>query len=139
MSPEDGTTAAGATLQISDEMVRLYKEQFGRGPTRARAYWAGPDTVTVILEDTLTPAERNLVKMGEHQRLRDTRTFFQYATVAEFCEPVERLTGRRVRAFLSAIDTEADGMCVETFVLHPAGSQAPSRTATAEVQPDRGG
>ena len=128
MSPED-RSATGATLQISDEMVRLYKEQFGRGPTRARTHWAGPDVVTVVLEDTLTPAERNLVKMGEHQRLRDTRMFFQYATVAEFCEPIERLTGRRVKAFLSAIDTEVDGICVETFVLHPAGSDAPSRAA----------
>ena len=27
--------------QISNEMVRLYKEQFGRGPTRARTYWCG--------------------------------------------------------------------------------------------------
>ena len=128
MSTED-RSATGATLQISDEMVRLYKDQFGRGPTRARTHWAGPDVVTVVLEDTLTPAERNLVKMGEHQRLRDTRMFFQYATVAEFCEPIERLTGRRVKAFLSAIDTEVDGMCVETFVLHPVGSDAPSRAA----------
>jgi uncharacterized protein YbcI len=128
VSPED-RSATGATLQISDEMVRLYKDQFGRGPTRARTHWAGPDVVTVVLEDTLTPAERNLVKMGEHQRLRDTRMFFQYATVAEFCEPIERLTGRRVRAFLSAIDTEVDGICVETFVLHPVGSDAPSRAA----------
>ena len=52
------------------------------------------------LSDTLSPAERNLVRMGEHQRLRDTRAFFQYATVSEFCEPVERLTGRRVQVVL---------------------------------------
>jgi uncharacterized protein YbcI len=138
VSTEDGTTAAAATLRISDEIVKLFKEQFGRGPTRARTYWAGPDAVTVILEDTLTPAERNLVKMGEHQRLRDTRAFFQYATVAEFCAPVERVTGRKVRAFLSAIDTEADGMCAETFVLHPAGSDAPSRIAVTDSEPDSG-
>jgi len=43
--------------------------------------------------------------MGEHQRLRETRMFFQYASVSEFIEPVERITGRRVRAFLSSIDT----------------------------------
>ena len=133
MSPQDDS-ATGTTLQISDEMVRLFKDQFGRGPTRARAHWAGPDIVTVVLEDTLTPAERNLVKMGEHQRLRDTRMFFQYATIVEFCEPVERLTGRKVKAFLSAIDTEVDGLCVETFILHPAGSAAPSRAAAASVQ-----
>ncbi len=54
--------------EVSNEMVRLYKDQFGRGPTRARTAWAGNDTLVVRLEDTLTPAERNLVKMGEHQR-----------------------------------------------------------------------
>ena len=110
-------------------MVRLYKEQFGRGPMSARASWAGSH---VILEGTLTAAERNLVRMGEHERLRESRSFFQYASVREFCEPVERLTGRRVRAFVSGIDTAADGLSIETFVLHPAGYDGPSRTARAE-------
>jgi uncharacterized protein YbcI len=114
-------------MQISNEMVRLYKEQFGRGPTKARTNWAGPDTLVTILEDTLTPAERNLVKLGEHQRLRDLRMFFQYATVPQFCEPVERVSGRKVRAFHSSIDTIADGMAVEVFVLHPEGYEGPSR------------
>jgi hypothetical protein len=72
--------------------------------------------------------------MGEHQRLRDTRIFFQYATVRDFCEPVERLTGRTVRAFVSGIDTEADGLSTETFILHPSGTEAPkSRIDFAEV------
>ena len=115
-------------MQISNEMVRLYKEQFGRGPTKARTNWAGPDILVTVLEDTLTPAERNLVKLGEHQRLRDLRTFFQYATVDEFCEPVERLTGRKVKAFHSSIDTHVDGLSVEAFVLHPEGYDGPSRT-----------
>jgi uncharacterized protein YbcI len=117
--------------QISNEMVRIYKEQFGRGPTRARTYWAGSDALTVLLEDTLTPAERNLVAMGEHGRLRDARTFFQYASVRGFCEPIERLTGRKVRAFISGIDTAAEGFSVETFVLHPADTDAPSRIVAA--------
>jgi uncharacterized protein YbcI len=120
-------------MQISNEMVRLYKEQFGRGPTKARTNWAGSDTVVTVLEETLTPAEWNLVRMGEHQRLRDLRMFFQYASVKEFCEPVERLTGRRVKAFHSSIDTEADGMAVEVFVLHPEGYDGPSRAALAEA------
>ncbi len=67
------------------------------------------------------------------QRLRETRLFFQYATVREFCEPVERLTGRRVRSFLSAIDTEADGLATEVFVFHPKGYDGPSRIERAEV------
>ncbi len=115
--------------QISNEMVRIYKEQFGRGAARARRHWCGPDALTVLLEDTLTAAERNLAAMDEHGRLRDTRTFFQYSSAHEFCEPVERLTGRTVRSFISGVDTAVDGLSVETFVLHPAGSDAPSRTA----------
>jgi uncharacterized protein YbcI len=121
------------TLQISNEMVRLYKEQFGRGPTQARTMWSGDDVITVLLEQTLTPAERNLVRMGEHERLRETRLYFQYATVREFCEPVERITGRKVRAFLSGIDTMVDGLSTELFILHPAGSEEPSRI---EIDPN---
>lgn len=122
----------GSVLQeISFELGRLYKEQFGRGPTKVRTNWAGPDMVVCVLEDTLTPAEKNLVRMGEHERLRETRLFFQHASIREFCEPVERLTGRRVRAFTSAIDTVADGLSVETFVLWPEGSDEPSRAEGA--------
>jgi uncharacterized protein YbcI len=117
--------------EISNEIVRVFTSQFGRGPTSARAAWAGPDTLTVLLEDTLTPAERNMVRMGEHERLRETRMFFQYASTRELCEPVERLTGRKVRAFVSGIDTAAEGLSVETFVLHPRGSSAPSRVELA--------
>jgi uncharacterized protein YbcI len=123
----NGTGGGGVLAEISNEMVRLYKDYFGRGPTKARTSWAGADTVVCILEDTLAPAERNLVKMGEHQRLRDTRMFFQYATVREFGEPIERLTGRKVKAFISGVDTEAEGLSVELFVLHPQGSDQPSR------------
>jgi uncharacterized protein YbcI len=132
MTADDQTLTAPSLLaQISNEMVRVYKEMFGRGPTRARTHWCGEDVLTVVLEDTLTPAERNMARMGEHERLRDTRMLFQYAAVNDFCEPVERLTGRRVKAFMSGIDTVVDGTAVETFVLHPLGSDGPSRSELA--------
>ena len=119
-------------MEVSNTMVRLFKDQFGRGPTKARAVWAGEDALVCFLEDTLTPAERNMVKMGEHQRLRDLRMFFQYATVREFCDPVEQITGRTVRSFQSSIDTEVDGLCIETFIFYPKGEEGPSRIRHAE-------
>ena len=124
----DGEARVGVLSAVSNEMVRLYKDQFGRGPTRARTNWAGSDALVCILEDTLTPAERNLARMGEHQRLRDTRMFFQYATLKEFCEPVERITGRTVRSFQSSVDTKVEGLSCELFIFHPEGSDAPSRS-----------
>lgn len=102
--------------EISREMVRLYKELFGRGPTKARTEFAGPDIVLCSLENTFTPAERSLAEMGEHQRLRDTRMYFQAATADRFREIIERLTGRRVRAFISGLDAGAD-VCSEVFYL----------------------
>jgi uncharacterized protein YbcI len=104
--------------ELSREMVRLYKELFGRGPTKARTDFASPDLILCTLEDSLTPAERALVEMGEHQRLRDTRMYFQHATEERFREVVERVTGRQVRAFISGIDTVQD-VAVEVFYLEP--------------------
>jgi hypothetical protein len=78
------------------------------------------DVMTVVLENTLTRPERNLLEMGE--RLLETRMCFQYVAVGELCEPVERLTGRMARAFTSTNDTEVDGSSVETFILHALAS-----------------
>ena len=106
------------TLRVSNAMVRLYKTQFGRGPTKARSAFAGRDTLVSTLEDSLTCAERNLVAMGEHQRLRDTRMLFQYGSERTLCDAVERITGRRVRGFVSGIDAHRD-ISTEVFYLEP--------------------
>ena len=115
--------------QISNAMVGIYKEMFGRGPTKARSDLAGPDVLVCTLEDSLTPAERNMVKAGEHQRLRDLRLYFQYASVKEFTDCIEEATGRRVRAFVSGMDTEQD-VATEVFYLEPVGT--PPRPAGDE-------
>jgi uncharacterized protein YbcI len=120
MQPFESSSAGERSplQEISTAMVQIYKDQFGRGPTKVRTNYAGPDTAVCLLEATLTPAERNLQAMGEHQRLRDIRLLCQYAEESRFTAPVERITGRKVRAFISGIDTNADIAC-EMFVLHP--------------------
>ena len=126
---EHGTLSA-----ISNEMVRIYKDQFGRGPTKTRTQWAGADIILVTLEQTFTPAEQRLRELGEHARLRELRLLFQYAEVVVFCEPIERITGRTVRAFISGIDTYAD-IASEMFVLYPAGQSGSSRIAMTGAAP----
>lgn len=109
--------------EISREMVRLYKEQFGRGPTNARSYFAGPDTLVCTLEDSLLPAERTMVEMGEDQRVRESRMFMQVATSDRFIAAVEELVSRKVRAFASAIDP-APGVVFEVFSFEPEGPRS---------------
>jgi uncharacterized protein YbcI len=121
LSPWDGQhdDARDSILaEISRQMVKIYKEQFGRGPTKARTDFAGPDIVICTLEESLTPAEKRLAELGEHQRLRDTRMYFQYVTEKEFCSVIEQVVGRQVRAFVSGIDTQRD-VSSEVFYLEP--------------------
>ena len=117
--PEEARQSLHA--EISREMVRLYKERFGRGPTKARSAFAGPDCLICTLENSLTPAEINMVALGEHQRLRDVRLFFQHASEGEFIEVIERLTGRTVRGFVSGTDTRRD-ISSEVFYLEPVSA-----------------
>ena len=105
--------------ELSNAMVRLYKEKFGRGPTKARTHYAGSDTIVSSLENTLTPVERTMRELGEQQRVEETRLFFQRATRAEFTTTVEQITGRKVRAFVSGMDT-AEDVATEVFYLEPA-------------------
>jgi len=111
--------STGNHLQaVSNAMVRLHKELFGRGPTTARSYFAGPDTLICTLEDTLLPAERTMVEMGEHQRVRESRMFLQVATHDQFVAAVETLISRKVRAFASAVDP-GPGVVFEIFSFYP--------------------
>jgi uncharacterized protein YbcI len=120
--PQQAQELSGSPmLELSNAFTRLYKELFGRGPTKVRAAFAGPDTVVVTLENTMTQAERNMVELGDQQRLRDVRMFFQHSSEEELKRPVEEILGRRVRAFTSGMDTEAD-IAVEVYILEPEGS-----------------
>jgi uncharacterized protein YbcI len=56
--------------------------------------------------------------MGEYQRLRDVRLFFQHATEDNFRDAVEGITGRKVWAFVSGMDVHQDVAC-EIFYLEP--------------------
>jgi uncharacterized protein YbcI len=121
MSESHATQGANTLAAVSSAVVKLHKEQFGRGPTQARAEFAGRDALLCTLEDALLPAERAMVEMGEDQQVRESRTFMQAATAGLFIQAVEDLLGRKVRAFSSAIDPGA-GVVFEVFAFHSDGS-----------------
>jgi uncharacterized protein YbcI len=116
----DGTREHGsAPLEaVSSAMVRLHKEQFGRGPVNARSNFAGPDVLVSVLQTVLLPAELRLVEMGEQERVRESRVAFQAATQAEFIKAVEQIVQRKVVAFASGVDPDAD-VVFETFYFEP--------------------
>lgn len=100
---------------ISQAIVRIHAEHYGKGATQAKTYvW--DNLVVCVLRDVLTTAERTLVEGGRHETVREVRGTFQATMEETFRATLERLTGRRVEAFLSQIDP-VRGIGVEVFVL----------------------
>ena len=105
-------------VAVSNALVALHKEQFGRGPTKARSNFAGPDTLVCVLEDALLPAELKLVALGQQSSVRENRGAFQAATAADFIGAVEEIVYRKVRAFASAVDPDAN-VVFESYQFEP--------------------
>jgi uncharacterized protein YbcI len=74
--------------------------------------------ITVLLRDTLTKGERQLVSEGHAPMVLHTRGVFQEMMRADLVASVEDLTGRTVAAFMSTNHIDPD-LAVETFVLEP--------------------
>jgi uncharacterized protein YbcI len=111
----DDVALGRARSAISSDMTRLHREYYGRGPTKARTY-IQDDLVAVVLQETFTRAERTLVERGEVDAIQQIRRRFQQQMADEFTAIVEQATGRKVRAFLSETNLEAD-IAVEIFLL----------------------
>ena len=113
----DGRLRGDMLLALSNAIVRLYKEHYGKGPTKARAYHHG-DVITCVLRDCFTRAERTLIETGHDDSVIQGRYRLQTALRRKFVEAVEEITGRRVIGFMSGTQLDPD-MSAEVFVLEP--------------------
>lgn len=107
-------------------IVGVYAERLGRGPTKAHAYITH-DLVVCLLEDTMQHSERALLASGAEETLSELRNRYQGIIRVELCQGIERLTGRRVTAFISGNTLQPD-VCAELFVL--------DRPPDANVEPE---
>jgi uncharacterized protein YbcI len=102
---------------VSQAVVQIHAEHYGKGATQAKTY-AWDNLLVTVLGDVLTTAERTLVAVGRPDTVREVRTTFQFTMKQTFCAAIERLTGRRVQSFMSQVDPD-NGYGVEVFVLEP--------------------
>lgn len=102
---------------ISDGLVALLKEFYGRGPTQAKSYYQD-DLVVCVLRGGYSQVEQTLLDGGRGSAVIEQRMQFQELMRDRFEEVVERATGRKVIGFMSGNQQEPDLMC-EVFVLAP--------------------
>jgi uncharacterized protein YbcI len=105
----------GLRHAISDAFVGLFKEHFGKGPTKCRTFLE-PDLIVVLMGGGCTAAERTLLEAGRWPEVRDSRHAFQEVMADRFREKIQELTGRTVEAFMSTSHGDPD-LTMEVFVL----------------------
>jgi uncharacterized protein YbcI len=102
---------------ISDGMVALLKEYYGRGPTRTKSYYED-DLVVCLLRGGFSRVEETLLDGGRGAAVIQQRVEFQEVMRERFANVVEQATGRRVIGFMSGNQQGPDIMC-EVFILAP--------------------
>src|SRR3954465_12208971 len=107
----------GRRAAISNALVGLKKEFYGKGPTAAKTYF-NDDWVFTVLEGGLNRNEETLLAAGEHRLVREVRLRFQEAMTKTICGTVEELVGREVLTYHSQIMFDPV-RTVEMFLLAP--------------------
>ncbi len=102
---------------ISDGLVALLKEFYGRGPTRAKSYYED-DLVVCVLRGGFTRVERTLLEGGRGSAVIQQRMAFQDLMRERFETVIQSATGRPVIGYMSGNQQDPDIMC-EVFILAP--------------------
>jgi uncharacterized protein YbcI len=116
--PEQGSQPllGGKLLaEITNRIVALMREHYGRGPIKAKTYVLD-NLIVCVLSDGFTAIERTMVEGGEPNRVLDMRRDFQRVMKQRYTEMIQQLTGRKVLAFLSQAHIEPD-LTIEMFLM----------------------
>lgn len=108
---------------ISNALGRLHKEYYGKGPTQAKTFFVD-DTVMCFLRGGFTAVEHTLIASDQQGQVHQIRHAFQQAMRDRFTQVVEQELKRKVIAYLSQVNTEAE-ISVAVFLLEPEEGEDP--------------
>jgi uncharacterized protein YbcI len=115
--PSDEMSGGALLTAISNRIVGILREHYGRGPMRAKTYVLD-DLVVCVLRNGFTAMERTMVDTGNPERVVEMRHEFQLMMGGPFKEAIEQLTGSQVVAFLSQAHVDPD-ITLEVFFVDP--------------------
>jgi uncharacterized protein YbcI len=101
--------------EISNAMVGLMKDFYGKGPTKAKTF-LNDNYVFCVMEGGLTRNEETLIQRGHEDLVRNYRLRFQEAMEEPTVEAIQRITGRNVIGYHSQIVFNPE-RAFEIFVL----------------------
>jgi uncharacterized protein YbcI len=101
---------------VSASMGALHERYYGRVPASTKSQMMGDDLLACVLGGVYTEVEKTMIELQRSAIVQETRSAFQTAMQQTFIAEIERLSGRRVLAFISNQHVGPD-LEVELFVL----------------------
>jgi len=111
----EGDRHSSVRAEISNAMVGLKKNFYGKGPTKAKTF-LNDNYVFCVMEGGLTRNEETLIERGHEDLVRTYRLRFQEAMEGPTVEAVQRITDRSVIGYHSQIVFNPE-RAFEIFVL----------------------
>ena len=105
---------------VTNAMVAIHERYHHRAPVTAKTQLLGDDLLVCVLGGVYTDVEKTMIELQRAPVVQETRSAFQNAMQHKFIAVVERLSGRRVLAFISNQHVGPD-MEVELFMLAARG------------------
>src|SRR5919108_2647731 len=126
--PNAGIGGGEQLAGVTNAIVSLFREYYGRGPTKAKSYMLDDYILVCVLEETMTKVEKTLVENGHGDKVREVRLTFQEAMADAFKAEVSAQLGRKVVAYHSQLTLEPD-MGFEFFILEESPESKPPPSA----------
>jgi uncharacterized protein YbcI len=120
---------------ISEQIVGIQRDHYGRGPTKAKTYVLDDMVVCVMRGTGYTPLEQTIMDSGDSDRVVAMRHNFQRVVADRYRDAIEELTSRKVVAFLSQASVEPD-LTIEVFFVD---GPLPGFGAVEVIDPEAGG
>ena len=86
---------------VTEAMVVLHQRYYHRTPVSAKTQMLGDDLLACVLGGVYTDVEKTMIELQRSTVVQETRSAFQTAMQQRFIDQVERLSGRKVLAFIS--------------------------------------
>ena len=118
-APETPLTGDALLAAVTDAMVALHKRYHHRKPVTAKTVLMSNEMLACVMGGVYTDIEKTMIELQRQTIVQQTRSAFQAAMQDRFISEVERLSGRRVLAFMSNSHVGPD-LEIELFMLAPA-------------------
>ena len=115
VATSDGLSGEPLLDAVTDAMVRIHEHYHGRRPASAKSLMMGDDLLACVMGDVYTDVEKTLIELQRSTIVQETRSAFQTMMQDQFIATIQRLSGRRVLAFISNRHVGPD-LEIELFV-----------------------